>query len=292
MWAGGKTRLLKHYRSLMPSGPVGEYSEPFFGGGALFIEVMAQYKPRRVFINDINPGIMGIYRNIRDHLGEFTGVLDRLTAGFLPLSYEDRRKFYYDLRHEHAWNYSGWSQVEESATLYFLMKTGFNGIWQVNLNTGGRFGTPCGLLRQQDQVYDRSTVKEWHDMLRSTDAQISSEDWKTVPTGDWTFYDPPYRDSFADYGNSFPDSEVEEIIKRVGSTQGKRAWLSNRDSGDGFFDGRSGTTVYRFPVTYTAGRRKRIADPAASTGKRYEAKKAVEILMVNTDSIPGLLDPA
>ena len=39
---------------------------------------------------------------------------------------------------------------------------------------------------------------------------ITSTDWKDVPMGDFTFYDPPYRDSFANYITSFPDSETEE----------------------------------------------------------------------------------
>ena len=44
-------------------------------------------------------------------------------------------------------------------------------------------------------------------------------------------------------------------------------------SNDVFFDNRK-TTVYRFPVTYTAGRRKK-------TEEGCEAKKATEILCIS-----------
>ena len=42
MWAGGKTKLLKHYQPYLPS-YVTHYHEPFFGGGAMFIYVMKRY---------------------------------------------------------------------------------------------------------------------------------------------------------------------------------------------------------------------------------------------------------
>ena len=60
----------------------------------------------------------------------------------------------------------------ESATLYFLMPTGFNGIFQTNTKNG-RYGTPCGLLNQKKQVFDREVVKWWLDA------------WQTVFNNMW-----------------------------------------------------------------------------------------------------------
>lgn len=270
MWAGGKSKMMKHYKPLMPSGNVSSYSEPFFGGGAMFIEVMERYSPKIVFINDINTGIMGIYNSIKYECAYFEEVMDSYSAQYLPLSTDDRKKFFYDLRQENAYDHAKWSKVHEHAVLYFLMKTAFNGIWQINKNTNGRFGTPCGLLNQKDEVYSKSNVREWSAALNSTETILSSSDWSEVPTSNFTFFDPPYRDSFADYNESFPDSELNKIITIVESHQ--NVWLCNRDSEDGFFDNRS-ARVFRFPVTYTAGRRKRTEDG-------FAAKKATEILMM------------
>jgi DNA adenine methylase len=272
MWAGGKSKMMKHYRPLMPK-EIRGYSEPFFGGGAMFVEVMGRslYLPEIVRINDINRDVMDIYRSVKDSVGEFEQVMDRLSAAYLPLDTDGRRKFFFDLRTENANDWTKWSPVEQSAVLYFLMKTAFNGIWQVNKNTNGRFGTPCGLLNQVDKVYDKENVREWNRALNSTEVIITSVDWKDVPVEDFTFYDPPYRDSFADYGKEFPDKKLEEIISLVEG--GKGIWLCNRDSGDGFFDNRK-AEIHRFPVTYTAGRRKK-------TDAGYEAKKATEILLLN-----------
>jgi DNA adenine methylase len=83
------------------------------------------------------------------------------------------------------------------------------------------------------------------------------------------FCDPPYRDSFADYNQPFPDIELEKLVKTV--EQNDNFWLCNRDSGDGFFD-KVQAHVVKIPVTYTAGRRKK-----TQTG--FEAKKAMEVLI-------------
>jgi len=269
MWAGGKNKMMKHYRPLMPK-TIKTYSEPFFGGGAMFIEVITKYQPKKVYLNDINAGIMGIYTSVKTDHDEFVQILDSYSQEYLKLSKEDRKKYYYDLRNENAFNYSEWSTVKQNAVLYFLMKTAFNGIWQINKNTNGRFGTPCGLLNQTTEVYDKRNIKLWNEALNCSNVVLSNTDWSDVPVSDFTFLDPPYRDSFADYNEAFPDEELEKMISIVEKTYG--VWLCNRDTDDGFFDNRK-AIIYRFPVTYTAGRRKK-------TDNGYEAKKAVEILMM------------
>ena len=166
IWAGGKTKVLKHYAPFMPSS-FETYYEPFFGGGAMFVYVMNTYQPKNVVINDINSDVMNIYKAIKTDLTEFQQRLDSLESQYIPLSKDDRKKFYFDTRHLHAWEYQEWSKTFEAATLYFLMKTGFNGIYQLNKNTNGRYGTPSGLLNQKDKVYDRDVLNWWHNALQN-----------------------------------------------------------------------------------------------------------------------------
>jgi len=275
IWAGGKTRLLKHYLPYFPS-RVKSYCEPFFGGGAVFVHVMKTYEPKRVVINDINEDIIHIYRSIKSDLPEFLSRLNDLQSKYIPLSKEDRKKFYFEVRHQHAWDYESWSKPFESATLYFLMKTGFNGIYQLNKNTNGRYGTPSGLLNQTDVVYDVNVVNWWHEVLQRTD--IKSGNWKDAVSGlpEDTFYyfDPPYRDSFADYGNAFNDESLLELIDF--SSKQRNVMLANRDDEDWFENRKQGLSHIHIPVTYTAGRRKR-------TENGFEAKPAQEILLYKTE---------
>jgi DNA adenine methylase len=274
IWAGGKTKVLKHYAPFMPTA-FETYYEPFFGGGAMFVHVMNTYQPKNVVINDINSDVINIYKAIKTDLGEFQQRLDSLESQYLPLSKEDRKKFYFDVRHLHAWEYQEWSKTFEAATLYFLMKTGFNGIYQLNQNTNGRYGTPAGLLNQKDEVYNRDVLKWWHDALQSV--TIKSGDWKDAVTNDangFFFFDPPYRDSFADYGNGFGDEALTSLLDFADAQN--LVFVANR-ADDAWFDNQSRSMqVHYFDITYTAGRRKKTEDG-------FAAKKAREILLYKTN---------
>jgi DNA adenine methylase len=276
IWAGGKTKVLKHYAPFMPTA-FETYYEPFFGGGAMFVHVMNTYRPKNVVINDINSDVINIYKAIKTDLSEFQQRLDSLESQYLPLSKEDRKKFYFDTRHLHAWNYQEWSPTFEAATLYFLMKTGFNGIYQLNKNTNGRYGTPAGLLNQKDKVYDRDVLKWWHDALQNV--TIKSGDWKDAVENDpngFFFFDPPYRDSFADYGNGFGDDALTSLLDFADAQN--LVFVANRADDDWFDDQSRSMQVHYFDITYTAGRRKKTEDG-------FAAKKAREILLYKTDRV-------
>ena len=276
IWAGGKTKVLKHYAPFMPTA-FETYYEPFFGGGAMFVHVMNTYQPKNVVINDINSDVVNIYKAIKTDLTEFQQRLDSLESQYLPLSKDDRKKFYFDTRHLHAWNYQEWSKTFEAATLYFLMKTGFNGIYQLNKNTNGRYGTPAGLLNQKDKVYDRDVLNWWHNALQNV--TIKSGDWKDAVENDpngFFFFDPPYRDSFADYGNGFGDEALTSLLDFADAQN--LVFVANRADDDWFDDQSRSMQVHYFDITYTAGRRKKTEDG-------FAAKKAREILLYKTDRV-------
>ena len=300
MWAGGKNKMLKHYKPHLPE-TFEKYVEPFFGGGAMFIWAYAKQPNAEFVINDVNDHIINIYKSIKSSPDLFCKKLDELSAEYLPLLkkqtnkkwekkmekdwaklYElnpNRRYFFFKLRNEYAFDWQKWSKVEEGAVLYFLMKTAFNGVWQVNKNTGGRFGTPCGLLNQKDKVYDKKNVMLWHQALQNCTIMSGdfSDTLKHVEANTYVFLDPPYRGSFTQYETDFDDKLQEGVIKYLNDSvsQGAYALLSNRDVGDNFFEQRMGSNdLTYFDVTYTVGRRKKNEEG------NFEAKKAKEILMI------------
>lgn len=285
-WAGGKNKMLKHYFDLMPR-HITSYCEPFFGGGAMFINIMNKHNPNHIKINDINHDIMRIYKSIKNNYDEFLSTVNELEASYIKLegptpdntkgkgkdkTHCDRWHFFMDVRNQHAFNYINWSEPKEAATLYFLMKIGFNGIYQLNKSTNGRYGTPPGLMNEKKEIYDRNVIKWWHNALQN--AILTSTDWKDAVEEcneeTFFFFDPPYRQSFADYGNGFTDEQLLDLINF--SDKQKYVMLCNRDD-DGWFENNKKTLQSKhIDITYTAGRRKKVED-------KFEAKKAREILL-------------
>ena len=163
------------------------------------------------------------------------------------------------------------------------MKTAFNGVWQLSKKNGS-FNTPCGLMRQEEVIYDKENVMKWHDALqRCTITSMSFEDTlASIGPNSFTFLDPPYRSAseakktFADYGTELGDYFQKKVIEFFEKARynGSYVLLSNRDWRDGFFEDRAGDNkIEYFDVTYTVGRKKK-------KGDGHTAKKAREILMI------------
>jgi DNA adenine methylase len=278
MWAGGKTKMIKKYKDHLPES-FDHYVEPFLGAGAMFVWAYQKNPDATFVLNDSNNSIMRIYDSVKNDVGIFLSHLDALQDQYLPLGKPARKEFYYRIRDWHAFHYKGSTKTKEAAVLYFLMKTGFNGIWQINKNTNNRFGTPAGLLNQKERVYDPENVMRWHYALQRCKLMSGSYELTSpeVRSGSYVFLDPPYRGSFTQYGVNFDDTMQEGVISFLNDSaaKGAHAMMSNRDVGDDFFESKAGQNeLAYFEVTYTAGRRKKNSDGT------HSAKKAREILMI------------
>ena len=281
MWAGGKNKMIPKYQ-INPGIPYSGYDtyvEPFFGGGAMMIHIYENNPTvKRFVLNDINKELVGLYTAIKNDVALFIARCQQLEQQYLPLSKADRKTFYYALRKEYTTDYTKWTATEESATLYFLMKTAFNGIWQSTIEAKGRFCTPSGLLNHKTYVIDYANVREWNVFLQRVD--IFSGGWADC-TGsvDGTvlyFFDPPYRDSFTQYDQSFTDTQHEDLIDfcKTADNLGHLVMYCNRDMGDDFYTKNKGQLdLNSYPVTYTVGRRATNEDGSKS------AKAATEILL-------------
>ncbi|MFA7478708.1 MAG: Dam family site-specific DNA-(adenine-N6)-methyltransferase [Acidimicrobiia bacterium] len=277
MWAGGKTRLLKHYGQVWPDmSQPHHYVEPFFGGGAVFGALKTQQPKLAATIGDINTELTGVLQAVKTAPEQFLNQVMSLGRELLNIPDKPGRKdWYYQLRQTY------WSDPTP-ATLYVLMRTGFNGIWQTCKASQGLFGTPAGLLNQQniEQIVDVQLISDWSAALQNT--VIHDGSYETVPLPDspaLIFLDPPYRHSFTNYSTGFNDDHQERLTDWFveQTLAGHKVLLANRHQpGDPFFEKRLGhvADIHLFEVTYTAGRRKRV-------GNSFEAKPAVELLAIS-----------
>jgi DNA adenine methylase len=282
MWAGGKSKMIPKYL-LNPGIPLSGYDtyvEPFFGGGAMMIYIHENNPTvKRFVLNDINTEIVNLYRVIKSDVDRFIMFVNFLSDVYLPLDKEKRKEFFYETRERYITEsvYQTWDRTQEAATLYFLMKTAFNGIFQSTKKAKGRFATPAGLLNQTTKIYDEGNVREWNIFLQKVD--ICSGNWKDcVHTDTKTFFfmDPPYRDSFAQYDQIFTEDNHKELINFCNDSgiQGHSVFLCNREMGDTFYlDNKGSLNISYYDVKYTAGRRSTDGDGAK------QAKAAKEVLL-------------
>jgi len=295
MWAGGKNKMIPKYQADpgIPMTGYDTYVEPFFGGGAMMIHVYENNPTVKNFVlNDINTEIVGLYRAIKTDVAKFLSRMDVLQAQYIPLSKADRRTFYYDLRKQYATNWSQWSATDESATLYFLMKTAFNGIWQTTKEANGRFCTPCGLLEQKTTVYDRDNVMAWHAFLQRV--TICSGSWEhcveQVSGRAFYFFDPPYRDSFTQYGTTFGDADHVKLIDfcKTADLAGHLVMYCNRKAGatDTFYTANQGQLLLNeYDIKYTAGRR---ATEKNEDDETVRTAKAAREILLYSSAIVGM----
>lgn len=278
MWAGGKTKLLSRYAPLFPDkGSVSAYVEPFMGGAALMGRVMEEMPGLPVIGGDVNGELTRLFNAVKNGATSLLSAAEVYEKDWLAeTSKEERKKLFYALRKK----YWGLPEGDEAdALLLFLMKTAFNGIWQTCRESKGRFGTPVGLANQTGPLFDRENFREWERLLKASSARISTGSYAEldVPEGAWVFCDPPYRDSFTSYGTVFGDDAQMALIewsRRTAKEKRALVWLANREAEDPFFETHApDAVVHKFPVTYTAGRRKK-------TEEGFEAKKAVDLLVV------------
>lgn len=273
MWAGGKSRMIQHYAPMLSKDLTDlQYVEPFAGGAAMFQHISGDQSPHAI-LSDVNKEIVDLYRLVQSDPEFLIAQMQDLEAEWMPLDKEARKALYYEFR-ENYWQMP--EGPEATAQLYFLMKTGFNGIWQTCKASKGRFGTPVGLANQKTNVFSPKVVREWYDRLANTSLACASYEDIGIDKPSFIYCDPPYRDSFTTYGAVFGDVEQINLIewcRKQHEQTGSTVWLCNRDAGDGFFEKHAPeATIQRFPIVYTAGRRRKTDDG-------FEAKKATELLL-------------
>lgn len=80
-WAGEKSQLLNEIRAKYPE-TIDKYCEPFVGGGAVLLDVLANCHPKEVLINDINAELVNTYMQIKNNVDELIILLSDMQENF------------------------------------------------------------------------------------------------------------------------------------------------------------------------------------------------------------------
>ena len=249
-WAGGKSQLLDEIRKKYPP-KIERYCEPFVGGGAVMLDVLANCKPREVMINDINKELVNTYKQVQRNIDELIAILEVLQEKFWKADIEERKIIYTSERNrfnELKFATDNKNNVELAALFIFLNKTCFNGLYRVNRD--GLFNVPIGSYKFPP-ICDSENLRTISKLMKNVIIHCGnySECYDFINSQTFVYIDPPYRpltvtSSFTSYSeNKFGDNEQIELGKFVDKVSSKGATIvlsnsdpKNVDDKDEFFD--------------------------------------------------------
>lgn len=174
-WVGGKGALLDQYRPHIPK--FDHYYEPFFGGGALFWDLL----PQGATISDASPHLIGALVQIKWRRDPLICALQRHQA-------QHSEDHYYAVR---AIDPLTLCPMEAAARLLYLNKTCFNGLYRENAK--GQFNVPMGRYKNP-RICDPDAIYAASEALQGVTiaCQDFAETTKGASVGDLVFFDPPY----------------------------------------------------------------------------------------------------
>lgn len=249
-WAGGKSQLISEIRKKYPK-KIKCYCEPFVGGGAVLFDILANYKPEKVLINDINKELIITYYQLQNNVDNLIKKLFALQNEFISADLEQRkfiynnnRKLYNSLKNKSCEN----NELEIASLFIFLNKTCFNGLYRVNKN--GDFNVPMGSYKNP-LICDEFNLKKSSSLLKNV--KIICGDYSRcidyINDETFVYIDPPYRpltqtSSFTSYSAKvFDDKEQIRLADFINIISLKGAIVvasnsdpQNADENDMFFD--------------------------------------------------------
>lgn len=194
-WAGGKSQLWPIIQDSLPSELTAgalTYVEPFIGGGAILIRLLANYPAiQQAILNDINPDLYQAYQTTRQQPEELIQALWLLQNSYDDLGTEIERRIWFD-EARLEFNRRDLGPLRNTALLIALNKTCFNGLYRVN--SKGKFNVPFGRY-ERPRICDPQTIRaSSHLLQRVTILQGDfSQTLRQVRGRAFFYMDPPYK---------------------------------------------------------------------------------------------------
>jgi DNA adenine methylase len=224
-WPGGKSGLKEKVLALFPK-TFHAYFEPFFGGGAIFLNLKSLNPHVKSYINDLNLELINFYKVVRDSPKDLIEHTELYKEQY-------SEEFFYSLRSE-----KNLSSLESAARTLFLNKTCFNGLYR--LNSKGEFNSPFGKREKCPKLYNEENLFFWSNILKKS--FVFNEDFETflekAKEGDLVYCDPPYlpkskTSSFTAYHNKGFDLQEQTRLRNTClklANRGVKVIVSNSDT--------------------------------------------------------------
>jgi len=239
-WAGAKNRMFERYmaKGFFTADEPKVFIDMFAGTGIVGQWVAANYPSTTIVLNETCTEIISMYRQMQKKTyPQWEKEYKQHVAMYSKLNVEDRKKYYYDVRNRYALAYDTMTPVEEAAALFYMLQTGFNGIWQTSDNFNNRYASPAGLMtwKPNGSLFDFAKIKNYAEYLDRC-VLLNDDFEKTacfVGSDSWFYADPPYRQSKAKYASAGDFTEYDHVrlcdFLKSAHDSGDKCSLSNRE---------------------------------------------------------------
>lgn len=260
-WVGSKAGIMPELVKHLPKGE--RLVEPFAGS----CSVMMNTEYPGYLIADINPDLINMYRQIKEHSSVFLVLAKKI---FAASNSEDD---YYKIRTE--FNSSlGMTLLDRAVYFLYLNRHGHRGMCRYNRS--GDFNIPFGHYKKP--YFPLEEIKAFAEKAQRATFVCAdfTETLKMVKVGDVVYSDSPYQGTFSDYHTEgFNDDRQCQLASLLSDVaQSNPVIVSNSDTA------RTRCLYSDFKIT-------RITAPRSLGVAAGEGKSAAEIIAVSFPAYSG-----
>lgn len=216
-WAGNKSRVMPELLAHLPEGD--RLVEPFAGSCA----VMMNTDYRAYLVADINPDLINLYRQIKEHTRPF------IIAAASLFNQNTTGESYYAVRETFNHN-PALPLLERAAHFLYLNRHGYRGLCRYNRR--GEFNIPFG--NYSEPYFPLAEIEVF--AAKAQRATFICADFREtlrlVKTGDVVYCDPPYDGTFSSYHTAgFGKDEHHDLVSMLlGASECCPVVVSNSDT--------------------------------------------------------------
>lgn len=142
-WAGSKKKLLNEMLEKMFRKDKKVYVECFLGSGVVLLNILnnkEEFSFNEFYVNDINSNVISFFVLLKSDVKYLIDQLSHLEKDYNGKELTAKEQLYYEIRDK--FNVMKENDKMKPIYFYFLMTTGFNGVYRENRN--GNFNVPFG----------------------------------------------------------------------------------------------------------------------------------------------------
>ena len=236
-WAGSKKKVLvEMLNAFKPNRE--NYIESFHGSGVVLINVLKKNNTlnyKNFYVNDINQHIINFYKLLQNNPHHIIKQIGELVEVYNNYDTPKKEEYYYELRMQ----FNEEKDLDNKSILfYFLMKTGFNGVYREN--KAGKFNVPFG--RKEKIVLNADYLMELSKLIQPVN--FYNLDYKTFLNkmkedgkidNSFMYFDPPYLpdDSLVSQKQELYTKDIFDhklFVRTITELKGKYIMISMSDS--------------------------------------------------------------